>query len=54
VAIAVGCVSVCLECCCETSKQIELVFDVRVTTEDSCFVVDGGTDLPMERVTTPK
>jgi len=34
-------------------KCIELVCSVRVTTEDSCFVLDVGPDLPKERETSP-
>jgi len=33
-------------------KQIKLVVGVRVSAEDSYFVLDGGLDLPMERETS--
>jgi len=33
-----------------THKWLELVFGVRVTTEDIYFVFNGGLDLPVERL----
>jgi len=35
-------------------KPMKLVVGVRVSTEDSYFVLDGGLDLPMERETSPE
>jgi len=32
----------------ETSTQTELVFSVRVTTENGYFLLDAGMDLPVE------
>jgi len=33
---------------------MEMVFGVRVTPEESCFVLDRGSDPPMERGASPK
>jgi len=34
-------------------KQIELVFGIKVSTEDSCFVLDEGLDLLTEKGDLP-
>jgi len=36
-----GCVFITLVYCSKTPKRIELVFDVRDTTEESYFLLDG-------------
>jgi len=35
-------------------EWIELVFALRVATEDSYFLLDGGPDLSVERETSPR
>jgi len=56
-AYSIGCVSVCLSVtltyCSLAPKQIELVFGIKVTTEESCYLLDGGPNPTMERVTCP-